>query len=85
MVLEGDLRASGLKTKKRIEKEIERIPSDLEGTFGVTNVLEYRRTILLFTIIRPDIPDRCGDAYPHPKFRINDVLCSLQHKWPAAS
>lgn len=42
VVLEGDVRAMGDETKKTIEKEIKRISSGIEATFGVTNVLEYK-------------------------------------------
>ncbi|WP_411843173.1 M20 family metallopeptidase [Salinicoccus sp. HZC-1] len=42
VVLEGDVRAMGDDTKKTIEKEIKRISSGIEATFGVTNVLEYK-------------------------------------------
>lgn len=42
IVLEGDVRAMGDETKKTIEKEIKRISSGIEATFGVTNVLEYK-------------------------------------------
>src|SRR5699024_1781280 len=42
VVLEGDVRAMGDRTKKTIESEIKRISSGLEEIFGVTNVLEYK-------------------------------------------
>ncbi len=42
VVLEGDVRAMGDETKRTIEKEIRRISSGIEETFGVTNILEYK-------------------------------------------